>query len=227
MKILKQKKIKKTYNIVYADIENDLTLHTPFIIGFNAQGNKKIEILEIDNYNKEDIEYESDKMMKKFIMILFRKFGKKETIIYFHNLRRFDGIFLLDSITKNISKNDVNDFSCIIRDNKIYEIKYKNLHFRDSLNILSSSLNSIAFNLLGKKKDEINYQIFENIDSIKKNKELIIKYLEKDVILLEECMTTFEYEILKSFDININTNLTISGLAFRIYRTKYMENENI
>jgi hypothetical protein len=221
--------------IVSADLEtyiggtsNTELKHIPIYLGFKIfkKGNN-VEIKHVDLDSK-NIELESDIMIINFLVRLLNL--KEKVIVYLHNMGAFDGILILNAINNSISKNknlNLHLTKCIIRNSKIYEIRYKNITIRDSYNLLQQKLDTLSEKILNDKKLKIDYEIFKSLELIKKNDDLIKKYLKKDVILLEELIQKLETEIFTKYKISIHESLSLSGLAFKIFRSKYMLNENI
>jgi hypothetical protein len=148
---IKEKKVnilKKC--IITADFETLLVNneHYVFAIGFKDDLNYKN--LFIDNTYIEDKEIinASFNLVKEFLDIL--SISYKKPYVYFHNLGSFDGIFILKCIDNNIK--NINDFNCIIRNNTIYKIQYKNITFLDSILLINDKLDKIAKDILNTKK---------------------------------------------------------------------------
>ncbi|KAK4363265.1 hypothetical protein RND71_018506 [Anisodus tanguticus] len=106
--------------------------------------------------------------------------------IYFHNLGRFDGVFLL----KNLTSNWKGEVRPIMRNNRIYQISVKSgkrvlFHFRDSLNMLKGMLDSLSKTLcpeLGHKGFVDHKKVtLQNLESTRGE---LLDYLRKDVLLL-------------------------------------------
>jgi hypothetical protein len=142
-------------------------------------------------------------------------------------MNKFDGIFILQLIklllSKKIFKND--DIKIIDRNNTLYEIKISNIKFRDSYQILNSSLNSIASSFLNESKFEINYNFDYKFIKYKLNE--IITYCYNDVSILYRSLIKFQIIIFDKFKIDFTTCLTISSLAFKIIRLHYLTDDTI
>ena len=153
---------KNTRNHIYvADIETTFinNNHIPFLINFKNifYEDERTHIINFEKIYENNIYIESDKIILDFLNILRLKsntnISKKNSpklIIYFHNLGNFDGLFLLNVINK-YPKN-FKEMKAIIKDGKIYEIKYDNVYIRDSFMLLPSSLESLSEKILEDKK---------------------------------------------------------------------------
>jgi hypothetical protein len=123
--------------------------HYVYAIGVLFENKYKHFILDVDKLNLSNIEDISLSLIKEFInySININKNNIK-FFIYFHNLRRFNGIFILKCFKKFYKKKNI---KVLIRDNNIFKIQYNNLIFLDSLNII----NNISKSFLNKEKEEI------------------------------------------------------------------------
>lgn len=238
LKIKKNKinieKLSIKNNVFVADIETVLinNRHWPIMVGIQAcysnfQKIYNINILNNKNLNEED----SQKIILNFLTdcSFLETKNKKKIYIYFHNLSSFDGIFLLNIINKNsILFKDINIFC---RENKIYEIRlFNNIIIRDSFLLLPIDLKTLSDNIIFEKenqKKKIDYTIFKNWELIKKNINDIELYLKSDLISLSKILISFREMIFFNYKIDIKDVLTISSLAFKIYRKNFMQFENI
>lgn len=217
----KKENILKRNNIIIADFETIIinNKHYVYAIGW-YHDYKYNEIIITDN-----IKENSNKIIIKFInKIIF----KSIKYVYFHNLGAFDGVFILNAWNELIQKNieSTESINAIIRNNKILKITINKTIFIDSYNILPSSLNNLSIKFLNKKKYELNISKI-NIHNIKKNKTEISKYLKKDVFLLKNIIDIIRNKIYNEYNILIEKCITLSSLSFKIFRKKYMINENI
>lgn len=230
--LINLKKAKKRYIIYVADIETVIikNKHIPFLIGYKQINTILLKSFKI-NFNTENFEQQSTEIILNFLknLIDISKIKKnKKIFFYFHNLGNFDGIFLLKVINQNADL--FNKIKVIIKNNRIYEIKLtENLYIRDSFTLLPLDLKTLSKNLLTeeKQKKEINYDFFKSITSVKQNINEIETYFKYDLISLSDIIENFQEEILQKYQINITTVLTISSLAFKIYRQNFMVNEEI
>ena len=144
------------------------------------------------------------------------------TVIYFHNMNKFDGIFILQLI-KSLLLNKVitpENIKIIDRNSVFYEISVLNLKFRDSFQILTSSLNSIGLSFLNETKNKIDFNFTYKF--LINNFDQIVDYCFQDVSILYRSLVKFRELILLKFNIDFVSCLTISSLAFKILRTHYL-----
>jgi hypothetical protein len=171
---------------------------------------------------EKDIVKESSKLIKEYLFFLENKFDtKKKLCVYFHNLGSFDGYFLMEYFMKYHE----DQIDCLIKDNKIFYIKYKNITFLDSYNIIPYSIDEIGNIYLNKGKS-LEITEYDSLDTIKKNFIDIKKYLYNDVYILYTAIIIFYNKFLLE-KVNITEKFTLSSIAFQIYRMKYMNNVKI
>jgi hypothetical protein len=119
---------------------------------------------------------------------------------YFHNMNKFDGIFILQLINILTIRFDQDHktghplesqdrFSFIKRNGVFYEMEIDNICIRDSIHLITGSLNKLAKTFIGEQKDEIDIEF--NYNSIVNNKDNIIKYCIKDSKLLHSILIAF------------------------------------
>lgn len=152
---------------------------------------------------------------------------KSKHLVYFHNMNRFDGMFILRLITllmDNYGLTD-NDISVIQRKGVFYEIKIKNICIRDSIQILPGKLENLGQTFLGTGKLEIVHGF--NYRRITREKKEIIKYCNADSKLLYDVLYKFQNKIINIFNIDLTKTLTISSIAFKLFRTQYLKEESI
>ena len=226
---LKNKAKKLNIEIYVADIETTLinNKHIPLIIGYKKLYSDFEKLIYINNIN--NLINDSEKIIYDFLNFFILISKKKKINIYFHNLGSFDGIFLINIINKFSHIEPFNKCEIIIRNNKIYEIKILNLIIRDSFNLFPISLKKLSNELLNydKSKKNIDYNLFNNPLSFLKNINEIIEYTKYDLISLEEIIKKLFETIKNEYNIDIRHTLTISSLAFKIFRSKFMIKENI
>lgn len=211
--------------IICADFETLLIDNEHYVFGIGYMHNKIINYMYIKEgiKNEKELKKESEKLLIDFLKILNNKY--KKCYIYFHNLGSFDGVFILKTMVKYKEKDDI--YECLIRNNRIYKIKYNKITFLDSMLLINESLDNISKNLLKKRKEEIDYNIFKDYKSCIENKNKIIKYMLKDVKLLYEIIITVKKRIFKLFNINITKNITIPSIGLNIYRKNYINDYEI
>lgn len=232
IKSLKLSSDFKQRNIFFSDFEallyNNQYYVSCFVINSNSLLNPCYSVIKYKNNS--NIEIESRNLVLSFIRqcLLFAKNSKhKETIVYFHNLGKFDGFFLIN----NISSLHGLKVKIITRDNTLYEIKIISddveIKFRDSFLLFPSSLEKIG-ELLGEKK--INFPEivapFERYND-DKFRSLLVEYCKQDVKILQKLISWYYNYIKNQYYIDIHDCLTLSSLAFRIYRTHFYSNSSI
>ncbi len=150
-----------------------------------------------------------------------------KSIIYLHNMSKFDGVFILQLMSL-LLKNKIikdSDIKIIDRNNVFYEINMAGIKFRDSYQLLPSSLDSLAKSFLNESKLEIDYNF--TFETVRFKFDSIIKYCMQDVRLLLDVLTKFQQVMLKLFDIDCMRCMTISSLAFKLIRTNYIQDNTI
>jgi hypothetical protein len=155
------------------------------------------------------------------------KVSKNKIYVYFHNLSKFDGLFLLNYFCNKGSE----DIEVISRDNLIYEIKINTgsntLIFRDSYLVFPHSLQEFA-EVFNEKKTEFDHENI-TIDNYLDKEFLnsVCSYCEKDAKILGICFVKFRNLITQEFSTDVVNFLTLSALAFYIYRYSYLKDIHI
>jgi hypothetical protein len=142
-------------------------------------------------------------------------------------MSKFDGVFILQLMSL-LLKNKIikdSDIKIIDRNNVFYEINMAGIKFRDSYQLLPSSLDSLAKSFLNESKLEIDYNF--TFETVRFKFDSIIKYCMQDVRLLLDVLTKFQQVMLKLFDIDCMRCMTISSLAFKLIRTNYIQDNTI
>lgn len=160
-------------------------------------------------------------MVKTLVSVKYNGFS-----VYIHNFSSFDGIFLfkhianlkLEGFNIKILKRDINFLSITISKNKFKLIIY------DSLLLLPSSLNKLATSFGIENK--LNFNVIEN-DNANLNdlnfKENLLKYNQHDSFILYHVILSF-FKIIKDlFKIDIISCPTLSSVAFKIYKNKFLK----
>lgn len=146
--------------------------------------------------------------------------------IYFHNLGRFDGVFIIDTLITACDLYGNDTYPDILsRNGDIFQIKYKNLKFIDSLKILPQSLDKLqkAFcRNSERKKGKINFSEL-HIDNLNDFKKQMGKYMKHDVLLLYEILVNAQkyFHTLFPF-LDITKKISLPSISTYIYRTKYL-----
>lgn len=203
-----------TKNIIYADIETIIIeeTHYPYAIGF-TYNNKYFDLM---------VETEEEILNYSIVETFINQFHTNEKkIIYFHNMSNFDGFLILHKILHQNYNVTLTE-----RNNTIYNIKIdNNIFIRDSYLILPSSLKQIGHFFCEKHK-KVDYDIASiNINNIVEKKHEILNYLKEDVLTLEEGMNTFQRLIHNKFDYDIHQSLSLSSIAFNIFRKNFYDME--
>ncbi|CAK9187075.1 unnamed protein product [Ilex paraguariensis] len=147
--------------------------------------------------------------------------------VYFHNLGRFDGIILM----KYFVHRSTYSIKPLMRNNKLYELvvsRGKKVVFRlkDSINLLSGSLNSLAKTLCPELGSKGSIPIkYEDVDvpALKQYGSELMEYLKQDILLLGGIMHKAQEINWTDYQIDIEDCLTVSALAMKIFRTCYYD----
>lgn len=232
-------------SFIVADTETILIddKQVPYAVGLLVV-NPNIElssytVYDIEKYYSEDypdivfktFEERKDKMLYDFFeRLVVLSQNQSINTVYFHNLSKFDGIMLL----KHISNRHEYNFKPLIRNLTLYEIaiyrgKKLLLRLRDSLHLLPGSLEGLAKTLcpeLGVKgKISIQYDELKVKDLLTLRDELL-NYMMQDILLLGGVMKKAQEIYWKEYNVDIVKKITISSLAFTIFRTHfYNQNE--
>ncbi|CAN4091511.1 unnamed protein product [Withania somnifera] len=169
----------------------------------------------------------SSKMMDDFLSRIehISKGFRSVLTIYFHNLGKFDGIFLL----KHLVSNWKGDVRPLVQNHRIYEISVKSgkrvlFRFRDSLNMLNGTLDSLSRNLcpeLGPKGEVDHKKVTPQ--SLRSMRSELLEYLRKDVLLLGGVMQKAQKLIWDQLEVDIEKKLTLPSLALYLFRQKFYE----
>jgi len=107
--------------------------------------------------------------------------------VYFHNFSHFDGIILMKYYAKHGDKYSIKP---LMRNNRLYELVVSQgnkvvLRLQDSLNLLPSSLDTLAKTLCSKlgNKGSIKHDEVEVSNLVTKRSELL-EYMEQDICML-------------------------------------------
>lgn len=223
------------YNIATFDLETCDTEET-------KQDKNNTTVYALGYYNgneyKEIYKTEEDKdknVLSKFLEYLYNKEqGKK--IIYAHNGGKFDTYLLLKEVLKGnlftvTSYLDSNGriLNMTIVENYKWDGKHKRKPkeyiFRDSLNLISGSLDNAckSFNPKTKKLtgDVDHNKININNCYTKKIYDYTKEYLKNDCVSLYEILTMFSKTINKAYKFHINEVMTNASIARRVFLTKH------
>lgn len=237
---LKPKKSQRQPFIV-ADIETVFRnqIHVPYAVGFLVvRPGDDLYSAEtgIETYFSEDypdfvfktFEERSNRMLFDFIERLAVVVRQNPSIrtVYFHNLSRFDGILLLKYLVTHGDKYKVKP---LMRNHRLYQIavylgKKRLFLLRDSLTLLTSSLDNLARNLcpqLG-SKGTIPYDEVQVSNLIHLQYKLLV-YMKQDILLLGGVMQKAQEIYWTICNVDIVTQLTLSSLALTIFRMSYYD----
>jgi hypothetical protein len=148
-------------------------------------------------------------------------------ILYFHNMDKFDGVFILKLVSILLDNNIVKpeDVNIIQRNNIIYQIKINDLIIRDSLHILPGSLSMLAKTFLKDSKKDIDIKF--DFNSITSDIVKITEYCNHDTYLLYNVLASFRNNMLTLYNTDPIAVLTISSLSFKILRKFFIEDRTI
>ena len=188
----------------------------------------KTTILNKDLSNIEELSNDFLMLFWTKLKRLTNSYPKKvKKQVYLHNLNKFDGMFILKIIsllldTEKIKPNNIN---IIHRNYVIYQIEIEDIIFRDSIQLIPGSLDSLAktFGVGQKEKININF----NYNSIKNDANSIIKYCNNDSELLRLILESFKIKFVQEFKFNPLNNITTSSLAFSILKRNYIQDRTI
>ena len=227
MIVIKQNKkphLKPT-NIGFADFETiSLQNNQAYVFAIGLFFDKYYDFyINIDgDVEARDVINSNDNLISQFLTVCFNLKKNKLITIYFHNLSGFDGYFLLDFFCK---RQEFKHVKVIIKDTKIFKIKYGNLQFLDSFLILNDSLNNISNTFLKKSKFDIDPNF--TLTRIINEKVYILNYLKNDISILKDSFVIFYQHIWDAYSINITHCLTVSTLSFLIFLKHYYVDESI
>lgn len=211
-------------------------------------GHKTMSYYISDYNNQEELIYKAISDLTK------RKYHSH--MIYIHNFSNFDGVFLLKELTKHGIVDPIIHKGRIVTVSLTYSNKTDSrcytIHFRDSYQILMSSLSKLAINFKVQtlkgifphrfvNYSNLNYigpvpsiEYFDNISKVEYDKYLksyinvwnlkneCQKYCIQDCVSLFQIITLFNKLIFEKFSLNINHHPTLSSLSFGIFLTKYL-----
>ncbi|KAL4553846.1 hypothetical protein LXL04_040224 [Taraxacum kok-saghyz] len=211
--------------------------HQPYAAGLlMVIPGKNIKDMPIKTYFSEDysilypndFEKRSEKVLFDLVLRISAqcKIHKSVKTIYFHNFSRFDGIILLKHLACKHTKYTLKP---LIRNNRLYELavysgKKMLFRFRDSYNLLPSSLSELAKSLcpdLGGKGSVDHKSV--KIENIGKNKDALLDYMRQDVYLLGGVMLKAQDIYWNLYKVDIESKITLSSLALNIFRLIYYD----
>jgi len=185
---------------------------------------------------------DEDKMLRAMFLDLQKIVRSRERSlnVIVHNLSGFDGIFLMkifSGLNAQIIKNDQKLISISVPVENSKGKVIGSLVFKDSLQMLPVSLNALAAVFGTFPKDHFNFELFDKVSASKSGLALTLlgsplledlkRYNKKDCIILYKVWHDFQILIYNVFGLNINIFSTLSGLAFGIFRAKFLKDKNI
>lgn len=217
---IKGNNIQESRPFIVADIETVMVnnVHVPYAAGYlvvkPGDDLTSIPSYSIQTFFSENhitfypnFEERSQRMLFNFLSNFEECVIKNSRLrtVYFHNLARFDGIFILRYYTDRGNKYKIKP---LLRNHKLYELKvYINekllLRFRDSCTLLPSSLESLGRTLcpeLGPKGSIPHDDLV--VSDLQDNSEDLINYLRQDILILGGVM-------LKAQEINWSVPILI------------------
>lgn len=224
--ILKEDKTKPDFSSIYfADFETVLVNNVHFLSCYSITSiSKKFACVNcLHNITETNLSGESQLLIEEFLEKCFLL--GKSSCIYFHNLGKFDSFFLINYLmlvnTTNI------DVTIKTRNKVLYELICKrnniSVSFKDSYLLFPQSLST--FGKIFNVRPKINF----NHDNIKLSDYSDPNFLSQlknycliDSKILNECFQQFIFLIYQQFGINGLKTLTLSALAFKIFRTQYL-----
>jgi len=147
--------------------------------------------------------------------------------IFIHNLGNFDGLFLFKALSNFYKPSQL---ETIIEDkNKFIVISLKlnnfKIVFKDSYRIFPISLSELCKVFTVKGKTSTYKKEYNNLN-ILKNKYLLkdfIHYSKQDSVGLYNALLKAQKEFIELHNVDINTIVSISSLALKIFRSNYIE----
>lgn len=226
-----QNSLNYNTNLFFCDFEtivyNNQHYVTCYSMGYYLKGDTEIKIknciIDIVDANFNLITASTTLLNSFFKDIFELSTYNSFNLIYFHNLGKFDGIFLIHHFIKS---NNLR-MEIITRENTIYEIIFidksdKKIKIRDSFLLFPASLDKMA-----KTFCEEGKLVYEKHDAILsdysdfKFRENLIKYCSYDTLVLAKSFTKYRQIFFETFQIDIISCITLSSLAFKIFRSKY------
>jgi DNA polymerase type B, organellar and viral len=244
-KIKPSKKINK--NIIAADLETILSkdnIMVPYLASFSSNKEEK-------TFLNKDLNI----LFSNFFRELFLR-KNKNFKIYFHNLSNFDGIFLLRRLSNlkykieplihngkliqiKVNKNNltwfINDSYLLLLNSldklgKSFNIEISKGIFPYFISDINYKGDFPAYEFFNKEKISVR-EYEEEAKKFKKTpwdfKMESIKYCLNDSVLLRKILLEFNNFIFNSFNIDISKYPTIPSLAFAIFRSRYLKENEI
>ncbi len=171
----------------------------------------------------------SFKVMEDFfnkVYNLYLKYGKeyKYFFLYAHNGGRYDSLICFYFHLKlNASKIFGKQPKLIKKDNAVLSLKLgNNIELRDSMKLLSGSLESLGQKMVGRGKLEMQVKRF-TLQNVREDGigtvswKTLADYVKQDTILLYEILEVFEVFLKDFFKVEFYEKLTLPSLTVHIY----------
>lgn len=224
--ILKEDKTKPDFsNIYFADFETVLLNDVHFMSCYSiTSAFKNLDCVNcLENITEHNLAQQSQFLIEEFLDKCFLL--GKSSCIYFHNLGKFDSFFLINYLML-VNKTNI-EVNIKTRNKVLYELTCKRnnitVSFKDSYLLFPQPLSTFSklFNVTLKinfNHDNIKLSNYSNPNFCTNLK----TYCLTDSKILNDCFQQFIFLLYQQFGINGLKTLTLSALAFKIFRTKYL-----
>lgn len=207
------KKFNAIENVIYCDFET--------LVKSDDEGRKHRIYASAYAIDQGDVVvHEGEDSLKKFVddMLTLNR-GRKQFTMVFYNGSRFDLYF----VYKELQKRNVEVSNLIHSDGGYKSFKFGNITTFDlNLHLVGSlASNCDAFGVAGdKKKGDFNHTLMKDWSDVAKYRDDWLPYLRLDIASMREVYVKYAESVWSDFQMNINDFITLSSLAFKIWRTK-------
>ena len=224
------KKINKKFSFYFADFRTIIVNNKHYVTCYSLHNNNSNKLYGnfISFLTEENLEQKSSLLLKQFVDECFAN-TVNENIIYFHNLSRFNGFFILNSC---FNKTEYS-ISLITRDNIIYEIKiFHNITkrcilFRDLFLLLPISFESfLTLYHYNTVKLKINSNCLADYSDLM-FLSFLVSNCKLNTFILNKLFILFCKDIYSFFNIFPYSCLTLSALSFKIFRSQFYFFKNV
>lgn len=144
--------------------------------------------------------------------------------VYVHNFSGFDSAFFLSMLA------DMSDvYNTTVKDGKILALDVTisgvTVAFRDSLLILPAKLSSLAKAFGVTEKGSWDPTIQDSCINLESIREELLAYNVQDCVVLYEVLEKFSRLVWDMFSLNLNKLPTLTSLAFKVFRSKFMNKD--
>ena len=149
---------------------------------------------------------------------------------YNGTLNIYDSLLVLPVKLENLSNTFIHNYK---NKKTIFPLKYLNnskisLNYEGNVPDLKYFYHPSPYDTKDYIKYLIKYSKYKSLFKGKWNlKKELVNYCEQDSVALHNILKNFAKEIFKKYKVNILKCPTITSIAFKIYRSKYMLDENI